>query len=58
MNKMLLTLITMSSFIFSISQVQAKDVIVEIYKKQFIPSEVTIEAGDTVIWKNIEKKQS
>ncbi|AAZ25073.1 MULTISPECIES: cupredoxin domain-containing protein [Colwellia] len=47
---------TMSLFIGT-SQVQAKDVIVEIYKKQFIPSEVTIEAGDRVIWKNIEKRQ-
>ena len=45
------------SVLFSTSQVHAKDVIVEIYKKQFIPSEVTIEAGDTVIWKNIEKRQ-
>ncbi|GLX76925.1 hypothetical protein tinsulaeT_02650 [Thalassotalea insulae] len=35
----------------------AKDVIVEIYKKKFIPSEITINAGDTVIWKNIEKRQ-
>jgi len=43
--------------LFSITQVQAKDVIVEIYKKQFIPSEIIIEAGDRVIWKNIEKRQ-
>ncbi len=41
----------------STSQAHAKDVIVEIYKKQFIPSEITIEAGDRVIWKNIEKRQ-
>lgn len=35
----------------------AKEVVVEIYKKKFIPAEVTIEQGDTVIWKNIEKRQ-
>ena len=35
----------------------SKEVIVEIYKKKFIPAEVTIEQGDTVIWKNIEKRQ-
>jgi len=35
----------------------AKEVIVEIYKMKFIPAEITIEAGDTVIWKNIEKRQ-
>lgn len=35
----------------------AKEVVVEIYKKKFIPSEITIEQGDTVIWKNIEKRQ-
>ena len=46
-----------ASLLCSAGQVQAKDVIVEIYKKKFIPSEVTIEAGDRVIWKNIEKRQ-
>lgn len=35
----------------------SKEIVVEIYKKQYIPAEVTIEAGDTVIWKNIEKRQ-
>ncbi|MEW6990018.1 plastocyanin/azurin family copper-binding protein [Colwelliaceae bacterium 6441] len=35
----------------------AKDVVVEIYKKKFIPAHITIEKGDTVIWKNIEKRQ-
>jgi len=57
MNKILLSLITVSSFLFSAGEVLAKDIIIEIYKKQFIPSEVTIEAGDRVIWKNIEKRQ-
>ncbi|PKI13789.1 cupredoxin domain-containing protein [Colwellia sp. 12G3] len=57
MNKMLLTLITVCSFIFSTSHVHAKEVIVEIYKKQFIPSEVIIDVGDTIIWKNLEKRQ-
>jgi len=31
--------------------------IVDIYKKKFIPAEITINQGDTVIWKNIEKRQ-
>ena len=57
MNKAILTLTVLSSLVFSNSEVQAKDVIVEIYKKKFIPSEVTIEQGDSVIWKNIEKRQ-
>jgi plastocyanin len=35
----------------------SKEVIVEIYKKKFTPTEVIIEQGDTVIWKNIEKRQ-
>ncbi len=35
----------------------AKEVVVEIYKKKYIPIEVTIEEGDTVIWKNVEKRQ-
>lgn len=46
-----------SLYLFPINQIQAKDVIVEIYKKQFIASEITIKAGDSVIWKNIEKRQ-
>ncbi|WP_206485834.1 plastocyanin/azurin family copper-binding protein [Thalassotalea sp. G2M2-11] len=35
----------------------SKEVVVEIYKKKFIPAEITIAQGDTVIWKNIEKRQ-
>ena len=35
----------------------AKEVVVEIYKKKFIPAKIVIEQGDTVIWKNIEKRQ-
>lgn len=31
--------------------------VVEIYKMKFIPAEITIEQGDTIIWKNIEKRQ-
>ncbi len=57
MNKIIILLIAVVSFILSVSAVQAKNVIVEIYKKQFIPSEITIEAGDKVIWRNIEKRQ-
>jgi len=38
-------------------QVNAKEIVVEIFKKQFIPAEITVEQGDTVIWQNIEKRQ-
>ena len=48
---LLLGLLLISSNVF------AKEVIVEIYKKKFNPAEITIEQGDTVIWKNIEKRQ-
>lgn len=37
--------------------VLAKEVVVEIYKKKFTPAHITIEVGDTVVWKNIEKRQ-
>jgi len=50
-------LMAVTSLTLLTNQVQAKDVIVEIYKKQFTPSEITIELGDRVIWKNIEKRQ-
>lgn len=36
---------------------QAKEIVVEIYKKKFIPAEITIKAGDTVKWVNKEKRQ-
>lgn len=35
----------------------SKEIVVEVFKKQFIPAEITITQGDTVIWKNIEKRQ-
>ena len=35
----------------------SKEVVVEIYKKKFIPEHITIAVGDKVIWKNIEKRQ-
>lgn len=35
----------------------AKEVVVEIFKKEYNPAQITIEQGDTVIWKNIEKRQ-
>jgi len=57
MNKTILPSIITGVFLFSTSSVLAKDVFVEIYKKQFIPNEVVIEIGDRVIWKNIEKRQ-
>lgn len=44
-------------FLILTFSVTAKEVTVEIYKRKFIPAEITIEKGDTVIWKNIEKRQ-
>jgi plastocyanin len=35
----------------------SKEHVVEVYKKKFSPVEITIEQGDTVIWRNIEKRQ-
>jgi plastocyanin len=49
--------VAVASLFVVVGHVQAKDVIVEIYKKQFIPNDITIEQGDRVIWKNIEKRQ-
>jgi plastocyanin len=48
---MIISLLLISSSVF------ATEHVVEIYKKKFIPAEITIEQGDTVIWKNIEKRQ-
>lgn len=42
---------------FVASNVFAKEHVVEIYKKKYIPAEITIAKGDTVIWKNMEKRQ-
>jgi len=50
-NLILLCLLLISSNVF------AKEHVVEIYKMKFNPPEVTIEKGDTVIWRNIEKRQ-
>ncbi len=41
----------------SLADVNAKEHVVEIFKKQFTPAEITIEQGDTVIWQNVEKRQ-
>ena len=43
-------------FIFA-NNVISKEVVVEILKMKFIPEVITIEQGDTVVWKNIEKRQ-
>lgn len=40
-----------------VSSANAKEIVVEIFKKQFIPAQITIEQGDIVIWTNIEKRQ-
>lgn len=48
---MMISLLLISSSAF------AAEHIVEIYKKKYRPAEITIEQGDTVIWKNIEKRQ-
>jgi len=50
----MLMIISMLLISFSSS---SKEVIVETYKMKFIPAQITIEVGDTVIWKNIEKRQ-
>ena len=55
MHKMLLSVLIIAST-FS-TTLLAKEVVVTIYKKAFTPATVTINAGDTVIWKNIEKRQ-
>ncbi len=31
--------------------------VIDIYKMKFVPAQVTIEEGDTVIWRNVEKRQ-
>ncbi|WNC72628.1 plastocyanin/azurin family copper-binding protein [Thalassotalea psychrophila] len=57
---MLNALIKLSLVIFLAvfsANLMAKDIVVEIYKKKFIPASVTIAPGDKVIWKNIEKRQ-
>ncbi len=46
-----------SGFLFSTNPLLAKDVIVDIYKRKFIPSDITIDLGDRLVWKNIEKRQ-
>lgn len=51
----LLILIAFSAF--ELPLLQAKEITVEILKKQFIPAEITVEKGDTVIWINKEKRQ-
>ena len=49
-------LILLSVLVFS-TNLFAKDVVVEIFNKEYLPAEVTIEEGDTVIWQNMEKRQ-
>jgi len=39
------------------TSVLSKEHVVELYKMKFIPAELTIEKGDTVIWRNVEKRQ-
>jgi len=45
------------SLLYISHSVFAKVHVVEIYKMKFIPAKITIVQGDTVIWKNIEKRQ-
>jgi len=52
----IIKIVILTSLMFT-SNIFAKEHVVEIYKKKFIPSEITIAAGDTIIWKNIEKRQ-
>lgn len=46
-----------SLFIIAASQAQAARVEVEILKFKFIPQQITINVGDTVVWINKEKRQ-
>lgn len=48
-----------SSVVFALLAwpLQAKEVVVEIYKMQFTPSHITVTQGDTVKWVNVEKRQ-
>ncbi|GAA5137308.1 cupredoxin domain-containing protein [Thalassotalea piscium] len=48
--------LVMALFHFNIGAI-AKEVTVDIFKKEFIPANITVDVGDTVIWKNIEKRQ-
>jgi plastocyanin len=41
----------------SSSSIFAKEVVVKIYKKAYIPAQITVQKGDTVIWQNREKRQ-
>lgn len=45
------------AFSFISSGSIAKEHVVEIYKKKFIPAQIIVKVGDTVVWKNIEKRQ-
>lgn len=56
MKKVLLVLCCFFSVLFNVNAM-AKEVVVEIYKMKFIPAQITIDVGDTVVWKNIEKRQ-
>ncbi len=49
-------LLVIFTVFFSLSG-NAKEVEVNIFKKKFIPAQITINVGDTVVWKNIEKRQ-
>jgi plastocyanin len=50
--------ITLSALVICISvAAQCKTVEVDIIKKSYVPETVTIAVGDTVIWRNMEKRQ-
>lgn len=57
MFKIIIHLTTAISLSVFSANLLAKDVVVEIYKKKFIPATITVAPGDRVIWKNIEKRQ-
>lgn len=44
------------ALLFSTS-LPAKTHEVKIFKRKFIPAEITVNQGDTIIWKNVEKRQ-
>jgi len=49
--------LTLLCLLFISSNALAKEHIVEIYKMKFNPAEIVIKKGDTIIWRNIEKRQ-
>ncbi len=52
----LLASVVMPSSLISF-MIEAKTHEVKILKRKFIPAKITVAPGDTIIWKNVEKRQ-